>query len=102
MIVSYDPWYFCDLSCNFFLYSNFTDLSPLPFFHSEEKDKDLSFFFYLFKEQEFSFIDLYDWVFFCLYFIYFCSDFMRSFLLLILGFVGSLYRCFRCKVRLFI
>ena len=44
MIVSYDPWYFCDLSCNFFLYSNFTDLSPLPFFHSEEKDKDLSFF----------------------------------------------------------
>ena len=43
MIVSYDPWYFCELSCNFsLLYSNFTNLSPLPFLLGEEKAKDLS------------------------------------------------------------
>ena len=31
MVVSYDPSYFCIVCCNFFLISNFTDLSILPF-----------------------------------------------------------------------
>ena len=60
MIVSYNPWYFCEVNCNFFfLYSNFTDLSPLPFLLGEEKEIFINFV-YLFKEPPFNLIDLYD------------------------------------------
>ena len=32
LTVSYDPFYFCSVHCNFFFISNFFDLSTLSFF----------------------------------------------------------------------
>ena len=55
--------------------------------------------FYLLKEPAFSFIKLY-YCFFHFFFIYFCSDHLISFLLLIFRFFYSFSSCFRCKVRL--
>ena len=32
VVISYDPLYFCGVTCNFFFVSDFIDLSPFPFF----------------------------------------------------------------------
>ena len=47
----YDPLYFCGVSCNFFLISNFTVLSSLPFFLLMNLSKDLSILFIFSKNQ---------------------------------------------------
>ena len=68
--------YFCIVCCNFsFFISNFVD----------ESGERLVNFVYLLKEPAFSFINLY-YCFFPFFFIYFCSDILISFLLLIFNF----------------
>ena len=72
VVVSYDPLYFYDVHCDFFLISIFIELSPLPFF-LDESSRRFIYFIYLFKEPAFSLSNL-CYCFLHLYFIYFCSD----------------------------
>ena len=104
-IVAYSlAWslYFCGVSYIFpFFISNVIDLNLLPPLFWYSWLKVYLFFFNLFKELAFSFIDLLYW---CLHLCLFISAliFMMSFLLLTLGFVYSSFSsCFQCKVGLF-
>ena len=54
------------------------------------------------QEPAFSFAD-FCYSLLCFFFIYFCPNFMISFLLVTLGFfISSFSSCFRCRVKLFI
>ena len=100
IVVSYDPFYFCEFCCNFSIFiSDFIDLSLLLFF---------SGWFWLTvcqfclspKEQTFSFIGLCSCLFH-FFFIDFISDLYDSFSSTnVRGFCPSFSSCFRCKVRL--
>ena len=73
VLVSYNPLYFCSVSCEFSLFiSIFIDLRPLPFF-LDESGQGLISFVYLLRKPAFSFIDL-CYCFLCFYIIYFCTD----------------------------
>ena len=50
VVVSCDPLYFYGVNCNFFFFSNFIDMSPLPFF-LKSLAKGLSIFFIFSKNQ---------------------------------------------------
>jgi len=50
VVVSCDPLYFYGFNCNFFFFSNFLDMSPLPFF-LKSLAKVLSIFFIFSKNQ---------------------------------------------------
>ena len=74
---------------------SFIYLGPLFFLISLAKDINYA---YLFKESALSFIDLIYWIFLASILFIWCLMFIISFLLQILGFV---YSFFRCKFKLF-
>ena len=98
VVVSYDPLYFCDVSCIFsFSISNFIDLSSHCFFLMS-LDKHLSILF-IFSEKQLLVSLIFSIVFFISISFISALIFMISFLLLTLGFVCSSFSsCFRCKL----
>ena len=102
VVVSYNPLYFCSVSCDFsFFISNFIDLSPLPLFLMS-LTKGLSILF-IFSKNHLLVLLIFAIVFFISTSFTSALIFMISFLLLTLGFLCSSFpSCFKCRVRLFI
>ena len=96
IVISYDYWYFGEVSCNFsFFISNFTDLSPLPYFLMSLA-KGLSVLF-IFPKNQFLVSLIFVIVFFVSCSFISAPIFMISFLLLTLGFVCSFSGCFSVR-----
>ena len=102
IVVSYDPLYFCVVSCIFsFSISHFTELNQLPFFLMRLA-KGLSILLILSKNQ-FLVSLIFSIVFFVSIILISALIFMISFLLLIWGLVCSSFsRCLWYKVSLLI